>query len=57
MSSPFFTISLKAKPKRARSFKPTQQIRAGKPWKWIRSRAISSQLCRCGLSGISSLTF
>ena len=25
---------------------PDQQIRAGKPWKAIRSRAISSQLCR-----------
>ena len=31
------------------------QLRAGSPWNSIRSRAMSSQLCRCG-SSISSLT-
>jgi len=29
--------------------------RAGRPWKAIRSRAMSSQVCRCG-SSISSFT-
>ena len=42
-SSPAATISLKASPRRCRSPSPTQQMRAGKPWNWMRSRAMSSQ--------------
>ena len=56
-SSPRPTISLKARPSRWRCPSPTQQMRAGSPWKLMRSRAMSSQLCRCGSSGISSFTF
>ncbi len=36
--------------------RPTQQMRAGRPWNAMRSRAMSSQLCRCLLSGSSSFT-
>ena len=43
-SSPRATISLKARPSRWRSPRPTQQMRAGRPWKWMRSRAMSSQV-------------
>jgi hypothetical protein len=42
-NSPRATISLKASPSRCRSPRPTQQIRAGRPWKAMRSRAMSSQ--------------
>ena len=31
-------------------------MRAGRPWNLMRSRAMSSQLCRCWSSGISSFT-
>ena len=55
--SPDFTISLNANPKRWRSPRPTQQMRAGRPWKAMRCLAISSQLCRCLSCGMSSLTF
>ena len=55
-TSPFRTISLKARPRRWRWPRPTQQMRAGRPWKAIRSRAMSSQRWRCGSSGISSFT-
>ena len=55
-SSPLATISLKARPRRWRSPRPTQQMRAGRPWNWMRSCAMSSQLCRCVLSGSSSFT-
>ncbi|MNN78168.1 hypothetical protein D3C81_1946950 [compost metagenome] len=55
-SSPRRTISLNARPNLARWPSPTQQIRAGRPWKLMRSRAISNQRCRCSSSGISSLT-
>ncbi|MNN17802.1 hypothetical protein D3C81_1309960 [compost metagenome] len=53
-SSPDLTISLKARPARWRSSRPTQQIRAGRPWKAMRSCAMSSQRCRCLSSGNSS---
>jgi hypothetical protein len=43
-SSPRATISLKARPRRWRSPRPTQQIRAGRPWNLIRAFAMSSQL-------------
>ncbi len=56
-NSPFRTISLNANPNLSRCPSPTQQIRAGNPWKLMRSLAMSSQLCRCLSSGISSLTF
>ena len=56
LSSPVRTISLKARPRRWRWPRPTQQMRAGRPWKAMRSLAMSSQLCRCGSSGISSFT-
>ncbi|MNN31904.1 hypothetical protein D3C81_1456100 [compost metagenome] len=55
-NSPLRTISLNARPSLARRPRPTQQIRAGRPWKLMRSRAMSSQLCRWASSGISSLT-
>ena len=55
-SSPLATISLNANPALARSPRPSQQIRAGRPWKWIRSLAMSSQRCRCRSSGNSSFT-
>ncbi len=55
-SSPLRTISLNARPSLARRPRPTQQMRAGRPWKLMRSRAMSSQLCRCASSGISALT-
>ncbi len=55
-SSPLRTISLKARPSLARSPRPTQQMRAGRPWKLMRSRAMSSQRCRWASSGISCLT-
>ena len=48
LSSPVRTISLKARPSLWRRPRPTQQMRAGRPWKAMRSRAMSSQLCRCG---------
>jgi hypothetical protein len=35
---------------------PTQQMRAGKPWKWIFSRAMSSQRCKWVSCGSSSFT-
>ena len=56
-SSPDFTISLKASPARCRSPRPIQQIRAGRPWKAMRSPAMSSQRCRCASSGKSSFIF
>ena len=56
VSSPRRTISLKASPNRWRWPRPTQQIRAGSPWNWIRARAMSSHVCRWASSGISSLT-
>ena len=55
-TSPERTISLKAKPNLARRPKPTQQMRAGKPWNSMRSRAMSNQRCKCASSGINSLT-
>ena len=55
-SSPLRTISLNASPSLSRCPRPTQQMRAGRPWKLMRSRAMSSQLCRWASSGISSLT-
>ena len=45
-NSPDFTISLKARPARCRSPRPIQQMRAGRPWKAMRSPAMSSQRCR-----------
>ena len=42
--------------RRCRSPSPSQQMRAGKPWNAMRSRAMSSQRCRCASSGKSSLT-
>ncbi len=54
--SPRATISLKASPSLWRSPKPTQQMRAGSPWKAIRSPAMSSQFARCASCGISSFT-
>ena len=48
-SSPARTISLNARPARWRSPRPIQQIRAGRPWNAIRSPAMSSQRCRCGV--------
>ena len=53
-SSPDLTISLKARPARCRSPRPIQQMRAGRPWKAMRSPAMSSQRCRCASSGNSS---
>jgi hypothetical protein len=50
-SSPDFTISLKARPARWRSPRPIQQMRAGRPWKAMRSPAMSSQRCRCIVLG------
>ena len=55
LSSPFFTISLKARAALWRSPRPSQQMRAGRPWKLMRSRAMSSQRWVCLLSGNSSL--
>ena len=54
-SSPFFTISLNARPALWRSPRPSQQMRAGRPWNAMRSRAMSSQRCMCLFSGNSSL--
>ena len=53
LSSPDATISLNISPARWRSPRPIQQMRAGRPWKAIRSPAISSQRCRPALSGNS----
>ena len=54
-SSPLATIALKASPA-GRSPRPTQQMRAGRPWNLMRERAMSSQLWRWSLPGISSFT-
>jgi len=56
-SSPVRTISLKASPARWRSPSPSQQMRAGRPWKAMRWPAMSSQRCRCASSGNSSFSF
>src|SRR6266571_7209463 len=56
LNSPLATISLNASPSLARSPSPTQQMRAGNPWNLIFCCAMSSQRCKCGLSGISSFT-
>jgi hypothetical protein len=48
---PFRTSSLIANPARARSPKPSQQIRAGNPWNAIRSGASCSHLCSIASSG------
>src|SRR4029078_6618327 len=50
-TSPFRTISLNARPRRWRWPRPTQQMRAGRPWKAMRSRAMSSPRWRGGSSG------
>ena len=42
-TSPFATISLKRSPALARSPRPSQQMRAGKPWKATRSCAMRIQ--------------
>jgi hypothetical protein len=42
-NSPLATMSLNARPARARSPRPIQQMRAGNPWNLIRVRAMSSQ--------------
>ena len=42
LTSPFATNSLNLSPALTRSPYPSQQIRAGKPWKEMRSAAISS---------------
>jgi hypothetical protein len=39
------------RPARWRSPRPSQQMRAGRPWKAMRSPAMSSQRCRCASSG------
>src|SRR5450830_1670201 len=54
-SSPDLTISLNARPAMWRSPRPSQQMRAGRPWKAMRSRAMSSQRCTCACCGNSSL--
>ena len=41
-TSPLATISLNARPTFARSPRPSQQMREGRPWNAIRSRAMSS---------------
>ncbi len=53
LSSPEATISLNISPARCRSPRPIQQMRAGRPWKAIRSCAMSSQRCRWWFSGKS----
>src|SRR5271165_5283990 len=40
LSSPEATMALKASPSRCRSPRPTQQMRAGKPWNLIRTRHV-----------------
>ena len=57
LSSPLATISLKARPTLARSPRPIQQMRAGRPWNLMRLFAMSSQWCRCALPGSTSFTF
>jgi len=54
--SPRATSSLSARPKRARSPWPNQQMRAGSPWNATRSRASRIQRLRCSLSGKRSST-
>ena len=56
LSSPLATKSLSATPNRARSPCPSQQMRAGRPWKWIRSRANVIQRLRCSSCGNISST-
>ena len=51
---PLATSSLIASPAFARSPKPSQQMRAGSPWKATRPGASSSQRCSSASSGKSS---
>jgi hypothetical protein len=53
-SSPLATISLKRRPARCRSPAPSQQMRAGRPWKCTRSCAMRIQRSRRRFSGNSS---
>src|SRR2546422_486082 len=55
-TSPCFTRSLSAQPNAARSPCPSQQMRAGNPWKATRSPASRIQRARCSFSGNSSHT-
>ena len=55
-TSPRATMSLNFSPATSRSPWPSQQIRAGRPWKAILSRAPRIHFCRRSLSGKRSMT-
>ena len=64
-SSPLATISLKARPRRWRSPRPTQQMRAGRPWKRdplarhvepvVQVRVVRDQLLHLGVGAVDVL--